>query len=431
MTGRATLLLFGALLMTQAHGFGGAIAIGLGQANQVDTVSIPFTASATLETEEHNLTEQIYYTPGKLRDEISMGGQDMVFIRRFDLMKTWMLMPQNMYMESAIDDPNDQMEDYKLIQREVLGREVVNGEQTTKHKVVYQSSKGKYGGFTWFTDDNIAVKAFLISEEHGEKQRIRFEMTKVIRAPQPDVLFEIPGGYARMDMGAMNMAAMGAGAAAGSQMGNGAAAAAMGGGGIDMGAIAALGAAMGSTAMGGATTTATTTTASASGLSGDQQLILQIQQDLATLGYDPDPPSGTLGTKTQLAIGKFESDNGLPFTGQPTFELAVKIRSVMGGGTAAATAGTAAPAAAGSSATLAAQQACLDEAVKKKKQKKRWGALTSAGARLASRFGGAKVASDVYNTTATANDVSAIANELGLEEADVQRCIDEAAAAGQ
>ena len=325
----------------QAHGFGGTIAIGLGQANQVDTVAIPFTASAILETEENTITEQIYYAPGKLRDEISMGGQNMVSIRRFDLMKSWMLMPQNVYMESSIDDPNDQMEDYKLVEREVLGREVVNGEQTTKHKVIYESSKGKYGGFTWFTDDNIAVKAFLISEEHGEKQRIRYEMTKITRGPQPDALFEIPAGYARLDMGGMSLSALAGGAnplggadMAMGQAGPGSAVGrSMGMPGAPMGSMGATGAAMGGAA------------AASGSLSGDQQLILQIQQDLKTLGYDPDPPSGTLGTKTQLAIGQFEAANGMPFTGQPTFELAVKIRSVMNGGATAAGATAAAPAA--------------------------------------------------------------------------------------
>lgn len=198
----ALMLVFAAI---QAHGFGGSIAIGLGQANQINAIEVPFTASATIETEEHKITEQIYYTPGKLRDEIDMGGQKMTVIRRYDLKKTWTLMPQKMFMESMLDDPSDQVEDYRLVGHEVIGRETVNGEETTKHKVIYETDKGRYGGFTWFTDDNIAVKAFLISEEAGEKQRIQFEMTSIHRAPQPDALFEVPAGYSELDLGAMGV----------------------------------------------------------------------------------------------------------------------------------------------------------------------------------------------------------------------------------
>jgi hypothetical protein len=55
---QVTSLVFGLALAMEALGFGCTIAIGLGEANQVDTVSIPFTATATLETEEHNITGQ-------------------------------------------------------------------------------------------------------------------------------------------------------------------------------------------------------------------------------------------------------------------------------------------------------------------------------------------------------------------------------------
>ena len=50
-----------ALASVQVQGFGGTIAIGMGRANEVKTVAIPFTATVTVETEEHTINEQIYY----------------------------------------------------------------------------------------------------------------------------------------------------------------------------------------------------------------------------------------------------------------------------------------------------------------------------------------------------------------------------------
>jgi hypothetical protein len=73
--------------------------------------------------------------------------------------------------------------------------------QTTKYKSVYETQEGKFGGFTWFTEDNIAVKGFLISETQGEKQRVRYELSNLQRGAQEDALFEIPEGYQALNMG--------------------------------------------------------------------------------------------------------------------------------------------------------------------------------------------------------------------------------------
>ena len=200
--------------------FVGTIAVGLGQMNEdVGEVETAFAADAKLETEEMNVTTKIFYQPGMVRDEISVGGQDMVTIRRFDLDKVWMLMGQNMYMEIDPEENNPQNQQYELIEREVIGRETVNGMETTKYKSVYQTNEGKFGGFTWFTDDNIAVKAFMVQEGEGENQRVKFEITDLRRGEQAQSMFEIPAGYQKFDMGNFgnmsNPAAMGGAGAAG------------------------------------------------------------------------------------------------------------------------------------------------------------------------------------------------------------------------
>jgi len=146
---------------------------------------------------------KMYYSPGKVRDEINAGGQSMVMISRLDQNKAWMLIGNGMYVESNPQEGTDQAPSYRLVSREEIGAETVDGIQATKYKSVYESKDGKFGGFTWYTDDNIAVKGFLISETNGEKQRLKFQLTNLQRGDQDDSLFELPAGARPMDMGAM------------------------------------------------------------------------------------------------------------------------------------------------------------------------------------------------------------------------------------
>ena len=60
--------------------------------------------------------------------------------------------------------------------------------------------------------------------------------------------------------------------------------------------------------------------------SGDS-LLHNIQSGLASLGYDPGPADGKIGPKTQAAIRKFQADNQIAVTGQPSAELWSTIKS--------------------------------------------------------------------------------------------------------
>jgi len=177
----------------------GTIVVGMGRAAEIDPIKVNFSADGQVETEDKKFNTKIYFKKDRLRDEMLMGGQSIIFIQRFDLNKTWMLMGQGMYMETDLGE-SEQSPDYKLIEKEVVGKEVINGMQTTKYKTVFQSSEGKFGGFTWINDDNIAVKGFMISNEGGRKQRIMFELHNIQIGDQDAALFELPAGARKMDM---------------------------------------------------------------------------------------------------------------------------------------------------------------------------------------------------------------------------------------
>jgi len=204
---QATVVAMGLLFASLAHAFLGALSTGLGEIDQeIGRIQTAFSAEGIFETEDFTGNAKVNYVPGKIRDEMNMGGQQMVMIRRLDINKFWTLMGQGMYMEvdpQQAQQGSDQAPQYELVSRERIGPETVNGIPATKYKSLYKSKDGKFGGFTWYTDDNIAVKGFLIHEQEGEKQRLKFEFTSLNRGSQADSLFELPPGAKPFNMGAM------------------------------------------------------------------------------------------------------------------------------------------------------------------------------------------------------------------------------------
>lgn len=79
-------------------------------------------------------------------------------------------------------------------------------------------------------------------------------------------------------------------------------------------------------------TRATTTGSDASSLSYS---VANVQQLLNDLGYDAGPVDGIMGSKTRSAIRAYQTDQGLPTSGQPSRSLFAKLQtSASGGGTA-------------------------------------------------------------------------------------------------
>jgi hypothetical protein len=205
----------GLLSSSLASAFVGQMVVGFGEMDpEIGRIQSAFSADLTFESEDMTGKSQIYYQSGKVRDEVNMGEMQTVTIRNFNTNKFYMLMPAMsgmgpMYREIDGSNNPDEAPDYKLISREKMGAETVNGIPATKYKSVYESKDGKFGGFTWFTDDNIAVKAFMIHESKGDKQRFKFELSNLQRGSQDESLFELPPGATKM--GAMGMMGMGGG----------------------------------------------------------------------------------------------------------------------------------------------------------------------------------------------------------------------------
>lgn len=165
------------------------------------------------------------------------------------------------------------------------------------------------------------------------------------------------------------------------------------------------------------------------------ELTLTVEQSLAALGYDTGPVDGEETMETVIAVSKFQAENSMDVTGEVTPQLAgvLSAKASNSGGEsmpAGSNAADAAPQSAPDPETLrAVQQACLQEKIAAaeagRKKKRGFGRLIRAVTRTAGQTGNYdlyRTTSDVYNASATADDLAAAAKDLGLTEDDVAAC---------
>jgi hypothetical protein len=176
-------------------------------------VQVEYSAIQTQEMSAGVMTGPVSFTPSKQRSEMDMHGQKVITITRRDKGVIWQLMPdQKMYMEHKIgQSPGHQSEtlDDFTIETTDIGPDTINGIATIKSKLIMTSKTGeKYGGFSWRTADGITVKSDAIAIDGNSKHRIKMELTDLVVGPQDPANFEIPPGYAPMNMSKMMMHGM-------------------------------------------------------------------------------------------------------------------------------------------------------------------------------------------------------------------------------
>ena len=165
-----------------------------------------------------------------------------------------------------------------------------------------------------------------------------------------------------------------------------------------------------------------------------------VQQDLTALGYDTGGVTGTVSTKTIIAVSRFQSEHNLEVTGEITPQLAGVIKATISRQSSAPNASQSAAAAtpaitpAQAQADLKArQEACLQDKVaaakKSAQMKSGFGKLFSAVSRTASRYGGgdtaaqiSTTASDASSVNATITDLEGAAKDLGISQSDIDAC---------
>jgi peptidoglycan hydrolase-like protein with peptidoglycan-binding domain len=157
---------------------------------------------------------------------------------------------------------------------------------------------------------------------------------------------------------------------------------------------------------------------------GGDAVLKMVQENLTSLGYSTGNTDGVPSTETTIAISQFQAERGMEVTGTASPQLAGILAAEAG-----RQKGGGAQASRSPDELQAAREACLQEkmeAAQAAQQKKRgFRRLASAVSRTALGSGDydlARRTQDVYDASATAEDLSAAAKDLGLTEDDIEAC---------
>lgn len=154
-----------------------------------------FSAEMVSSAPQGSMTAKMYVSGDKSR--IEMPGA--ISINRMDKKTAWMLMPQErMYMEQPLDIHTAVTTQKKLdgeIERTVVGKEALNGRNTTKYRITYEAAGRRDTIFQWIDDVNsFPVKTAAVDGSWWS------EFRNITQGPQDSALFEIPAGYKKFSV---------------------------------------------------------------------------------------------------------------------------------------------------------------------------------------------------------------------------------------
>ena len=147
---------------------------------------------------------KIYYKADMYRMDMK-SPQEMIMITRMDKQVIWNIMPsQRMYMEMPFNLTNRPMVEEKIegeVERKKLGNEIVNGHPSDKFLITIKTNDTEHQVYQWWaTDINFPVKNAAVDGSWVQ------EYKNIKLGPQPNSLFEVPGGYKKLEMpGGLNM----------------------------------------------------------------------------------------------------------------------------------------------------------------------------------------------------------------------------------
>lgn len=159
-----------------------------------------FSADMVTSSPEGTFTAKFYMSGDKSRMEMP----EATSISRMDKKIVWVLMPrEKMYMEQPIDMRTAASMREKIdgeIERKAEGNELIDGRNTMKYRVTFESDGMRESVFQWIDESvHIPVKTAAIDGSWSS------EFRHIRTGPQDSALFEIPAGYSKMSFGMPNM----------------------------------------------------------------------------------------------------------------------------------------------------------------------------------------------------------------------------------
>lgn len=170
-----------------------ALAATLGDAR------IGFSAERVLTIDGHTYVGKIWHMPGRQRHEQELPVLRPVFILRADSAIADAILPQlHTVVEFVLPKELTVLNDLNLT-RQPVGRETVNGIETTKYIIEEDIAGGRATGSLWLSTDGIPMKCDTrFAPKSGKPSTIHWELWHVQIGHQDPALFEVPPGYAKL-----------------------------------------------------------------------------------------------------------------------------------------------------------------------------------------------------------------------------------------
>ena len=153
-----------------------------------------FSADMVSRNGNETFSAKVYVAGQKSRTETA----DSIIITRMDKNVSYMVMPaEQMYMEHPIDPrmaPKASKEFAGELERQSLGKEIVDGQSAEKFKVTYAENGKQESVYQWLTDQQIPIEVEAVDGSWA----MEYKNLKV--GTQPADLFEPPAGYQKMSM---------------------------------------------------------------------------------------------------------------------------------------------------------------------------------------------------------------------------------------
>ena len=152
------------------------------------------------------MKSRIYQASGKSRMEMEEGGGSQAIITRMDRKVVWMLMiPEKMYMETPMgkEEKTRDVRQCSYTSPKEAGKETVNGIPATVSEVEATCPDGSsFSGKMWTSREGILVKLDAVAKGSAKEkgQRVLMELKNLKIGKQNPALFEVPAGFAKMEM---------------------------------------------------------------------------------------------------------------------------------------------------------------------------------------------------------------------------------------
>ncbi|HBK69493.1 MAG TPA: hypothetical protein DEB05_06350 [Firmicutes bacterium] len=151
----------------------------------------------TVEAKGKIISGTIYIKGDKIRQEVEEDGGTLVTILRLDRKVSWILMPDNKYMEVSLPfDPNQpQNQDFEMA---TIGQEKINGYDCDIIQYTYK--KKSLGVLKQWVAKELKYAIKIESLDSKGKVTSTTEYKNISRGILDDSLFELPKGYSKFSL---------------------------------------------------------------------------------------------------------------------------------------------------------------------------------------------------------------------------------------